>query len=115
MESMAGPVFTIGGRVPIDQFVKLKATFDAVSGVKDWMLHDLRRTMAKGLERHGALPHVADLVLSHTPGAKRGIAGVYLRHGYAAEKRDTLERWGGHPSGLPQGGLENVVPLRSGI
>lgn len=62
--------------------------------VVPWTLHDLRRTAATMMaDRLGVLPHVIEAVLNHVSGHKAGIAGVYNRAAYVAEKRDALERW----------------------
>ncbi len=66
---------------------------EAGGKVKPWRLHDLRRTLATRLGDMGALPHVVESVLNHVSGHRAGVAGVYNRAAYAAEKRDALDRW----------------------
>ena len=44
----------------------------------------------------GVLPHVIEAVLNHVSGHKAGVAGIYNRSTYAAEKRAALELWGAH-------------------
>ena len=39
----------------------------------------------------GVLPHVVEAVLNHISGQKRGVAGIYNRSTYAAEKRAALD------------------------
>lgn len=58
-----------------------------------WTLHDIRRTVATGLQRLGVRFEVTEAVLNHISGAKGGIAGVYQRHDWKAEKRAALEAW----------------------
>ncbi len=58
-----------------------------------WRLHDLRRTAATRMADLGVLPHVVEAVLNHTSGHKAGVAGVYNRASYAAEKRAALALW----------------------
>jgi hypothetical protein len=41
----------------------------------------------------GVLPHVVEAVLNHISGHKAGVAGIYNRAVYAAEKREALDRW----------------------
>ena len=50
-------------------------------------LHDLRRTLATGMQRLGIPPHVTEAVLNHKSGTIKGVAAVYARHDYADEKR----------------------------
>jgi hypothetical protein len=52
----------------------------------------------------GVLPHVVEAVLNHISGHKAGVAGVYNRSSYAAEKRAALELWASHVAGLVEGG-----------
>jgi integrase len=73
---------------------------DDVCGVTDWRIHDLRRTVATGMEKLGITLQVVEAILGHTSGSKGGIVGVYQRHNYADEKRAALEAWGAHVSSL---------------
>lgn len=61
---------------------------------KAWTLHDLRRTMTTVMSEQGlAQPHIVEAVLNHVSGHKGGVAGVYNRATYAAEKRAALDAW----------------------
>ncbi len=60
-----------------------------------WTLHDLRRTLATGLQRLGVRLEVTEAVLNHVSGTRAGIVGVYQRHDWAQEKRAALEFVGG--------------------
>jgi hypothetical protein len=44
----------------------------------------------------GTQPHVIEAVLNHVSGHKGGVAGIYNRSTYAAEKRAALELWASH-------------------
>ena len=61
--------------------------------VQHWTLHDLRRTLATGLQRLGVRLEVTEAVLNHISGSRAGIVGVYQRHDYFAEKRKALDAW----------------------
>jgi hypothetical protein len=61
-----------------------------------WTLHDLRRTVATGLQRLGVRLEVTEAVLNHISGSRGGIAGVYQRHDWAAEKRAARDAWADH-------------------
>jgi hypothetical protein len=61
-----------------------------------WTVHDLRRTVATGLQRLGVRLEVTEAILNHLSGSRGGIAGVYQRHDWAEEKRAALEAWGAH-------------------
>jgi hypothetical protein len=80
--------------------------------VTDWTLHDIRRTVASGLQRLGVRLEVTEAVLNHKSGSTAGIVGVYQRHDYADEKRDALARWADYVDALVSGQKANVVALR---
>src|SRR3954449_2600424 len=44
----------------------------------------------------GIAPHVADKILNHQAGTISGVAAVYQRHDFLAERQEALERWGSH-------------------
>jgi integrase len=59
-----------------------------------WRLHDLRRTMSTMMhDRLGIAPHIVEAVLNHVDGHRRGVAGVYNRASYSAEKAGALATW----------------------
>ena len=58
-----------------------------------WRLHDLRRSVVTHMAEIGIQPHVIEAVVNHISGHKGGVAGVYNRATYAAEKRAALDRW----------------------
>lgn len=58
-----------------------------------WTLHDIRRTVATGLQRVGVRFEVTEAVLNHVSGSKGGIAGVYQHHDWKEEKRAALDAW----------------------
>lgn len=93
---------------------KSKAALDAAAGVTGWRLHDLRRTLATGMQRLGMRLEVTEAVLNHISGSRAGIVGVYQTHDWLDEKRAALEAWGEHVRRLAEGGAAagNVVALR---
>ena len=82
-------VFAINGTKPITAWSSPKIALDAASGVTGWRIHDLRRTVATGMQKLGIPLPVTEAVLGHTSGFRGGIVGVYQR---AA----ALEAWGKH-------------------
>ena len=94
-------------------FSSAKEKLDKASGVTDWTLHDLRRTTATRMADLGVQPHIVEAVLNHVSGHKGGVAGVYNRSTYAAEKRAALVLWGNHIRILlAKAGGANVTKLR---
>lgn len=78
-----------------------------------WTLHDIRRTVATGLQRLGVRFEVTEAVLNHVSGARGGIAGVYQRHDWKAEKRTALDAWAAMVDGIVTGkARDNVVAIR---
>jgi integrase len=77
-------------------FSRAKQRLDEAISIADWTLHDLRRTMATRMADLGVQPHVIEAILNHVSGHKAGVAGVYNRSTYAAEKRAALDLWGAH-------------------
>jgi integrase len=63
------------------------------AGGTDWVVHDLRRSVATGLQRLGVRLEVTEAVLNHVSGSRGGIVGVYQKHKYTDEKRQALQQW----------------------
>ena len=77
----------------ISGFSKLKRRLDSLSGVRDWRLHDLRRTTASGMEGLGTDPLTIHGVLNHKLG---GLSEVYLRAELQERKAKALQNWADH-------------------
>ena len=96
-----GPlVFTLLGTKSFQDFTHAKRRLDQLSGVTSWRLHDLRRTCVSGMARLGIAPHVADKILNHQAGTISGVAAIYQRHEFLAERQTALDLWGTHVSQL---------------
>ena len=89
-------VFSLLGTKPFQEFSRAKSVLDQLSGVSGWRLHDLRRTCVSGMARLGIAPHVADKILNHQSGTISGVAAVYQRHDFLAERQVALDLWGAH-------------------
>ncbi len=116
--SPKGLVLTTTGKTSISGFSRAKKRLDelmlrrlretalrngdSVDDVKliPWRIHDLRRTVATGLQRLLVRLEVTEAVLNHVSGSRAGVVGIYQRHDWADEKRDALERWGEHVWGV---------------
>jgi integrase len=88
-------VFGVGAN-GLGAWSKHKAALDVACGVKGWTIHDLRRTVATRMADIGIQPHIIEAVLNHVSGHKAGVAGIYNRSTYAAEKRAALDAWANH-------------------
>lgn len=124
IQSRAGYLFTTTGDSPVSGFTRAKGRLDKLMveissegqlepiAIDAFTLHDLRRTAATGMAGLGFPPHVVEAVLNHRSGTRRGVAGVYNRFDYAAEKRDALEAWGRYVLALVEGQSGNVVQMQ---
>ena len=65
----------------------------------DWHMHDFRRTGVTVLASVGVSPHVADRILNHVGGSIRGVAAVYQRHDFLAERKSAMDIWASHVFG----------------
>ena len=59
----------------------------------DWRFHDFRRSGVTALAGLGFAPHVCDRLLNHVTGAIQGVAAVYQRAEFLAERKAALETW----------------------
>jgi integrase len=85
---------------PINSWGRAKARLDEDAPIYPWRIHDLRRSVATGLQKLKIPLTVTEAILGHTGGSRAGVVGIYQRHDYADEKRAALEAWGAHLMGL---------------
>ncbi|MCH8113061.1 MAG: tyrosine-type recombinase/integrase [Proteobacteria bacterium] len=104
--------FTSNGKTPFSGFSKAKKRLDELSGVTDWRLHDIRRTVTSGMAQLGIAPHVADKILNHQSGTISGVAAVYQRHEFLDDRKTALNAWGNYvQSLLEKSDRDNVVNI----
>ena len=105
-------VFTTTGKAPVSGFSHAKTRLDALivnERIKlaaeagkttellvPWRIHDLRRTGVTAMARLGVRWEVADRILNHVSGAIHGVAAIYQRHEYLAEREAALKLWAEH-------------------
>jgi integrase len=121
----SGFVFTTSGDAPISGWSRMKARLDKLMAevaqeergeeviIPHWTLHDIRRTVATGMQRLGVKMEVTEKVLNHTSESFGGIKAVYQLHEYDKEKRDALEAWANYIDNLLTGDADNVLPFRA--
>ena len=126
-------VFSTTGRTPVSGFSRAKAAIDDFIaerlqeaaeargddpkdvGHADWVLHDLRRTVATNLQKLGVRLEVTEAVLNHVSGSGAGIVGVYQRHEWAVEKRAALDAWARRLDAIVTGAAaSNIVSISAG-
>jgi integrase len=91
---------------------RAKQRLDDVAGVTGWRLHDLRRVARSLMARAGVCHEVAEAVLGH---ALPGVAGIYNRHAYDAEKAHALRELAALIERIVQGQADNVVAMREAV
>jgi integrase len=111
-------VFSLNGRTPFANVGRTKPRLDDKVGeilgerANSWRLHDIRRSVATGLQRLDARLEVIEAVLGHVAGSRAGIVGIYQKHRFEAETRMALVAWGQHVERLISSNASStVVPL----
>jgi integrase len=90
-------VFSLDGYRPIGGFVRAKHNLDRRMKPKSaFVLHDLRRTCAAGMQRLGIRAEVIEKALNHISGVYRGVSGIYQVDPLSEGKRLAFEAWGTH-------------------
>jgi integrase len=123
MPDDGGLVFTTNGRTPVSGWSRMKRRLDAAMlaitrkersahfTIPPWRLHDLRRTAVTGMAELGVPPHVVELVVNHISGHRAGVAGTYNKAELIDDRREALERWANHLTGLIAPKSDKVVRL----
>jgi integrase len=91
-------VFAGDGGKPIDGSSHTKDQIQAAlsrssTNIRDWRFHDFRRTGVTALAGLNVAPHIADKLLNHVTGSIQGVAAVYQRHEFMAERKAALDAW----------------------
>jgi integrase len=122
-----GSAFVFPGRTPdgpITTYPAIKAGLDAAIRTKreslglpdipHWQFHDFRRSGVTALADLGVAPHVADRLLNHVSGTLRGVAAVYQRSEFLAERERALTLWAVHVLSCAEGRerAADVIPLK---
>jgi integrase len=82
-------IFTSDGKCGLGGISRRKSQFDDRCGVKDWVIHDLRRTARSLMSRAGVSPDHSERCLGHK---LKGVRGVYDRHEYIPEMAIAYEK-----------------------
>jgi integrase len=108
------------GRGGYASWSKAKKKLDGELKIKDWTLHDIRRTVRTGLGGLGVTPWVAEAVLNHLPPRlirTYAVSGqeneTNLDRRLEVEKRAALDSWANHLAvATAQANGANVTTLR---
>ncbi|MEO6152946.1 MAG: tyrosine-type recombinase/integrase [Croceibacterium sp.] len=102
-------VFTTNGETPVSGFSRAKARLDKAMkaveaddardgereplAIEQFVIHDTRRTFARGCQRAGTPPEVVERLLGHRTETESGVKGVYQVYAYEPERRAALDKW----------------------
>jgi len=97
---------------------RCKARLDEGIKIDAWTPHDFRRTLSTRMHDSkedgglGIQPHVVEAVINHISGHKGGVAGVYNKAAYFAEKKQALALWADLLVATVEGRGTNVVKMQ---
>jgi integrase len=106
-----GPLFGRGGG-RYTGFQGFKRTLNKRCNVAEWVLHDIRRSVATGMADLGIQPHIIEAALNHISGHKAGVAGIYNRSSYEREVRNALALWADHIASIVSGEERKTIPFQ---
>ncbi len=113
-----GPFVFSSGDTPVSGHSKAKKRLDKSiaaandgQALKEFVVHDLRRSFATGLQRLGIAMEVTEHCLNHKGESFAGIRGVYQRHDYRIEMRRALEQWANHLDALTSGQMKEPAKV----
>lgn len=114
-----GFLFTTTGKTSVSGYSRAKSRLDAIltklnggEELEHWTLHDLRRTLATGMQKLGVRFEVTEAILNHVGQSKSGVAGIYQKHDWTVERRAALQAWSDNIEQLVSGAHEtNIVQL----
>jgi integrase len=89
---------------------RYKDALDARSGVREWTLHDIRRTLSTRLHDLGVAPHVVEQILNHQ-GHRGQVGGTYNKSFYEREVRGALALWEDRVRSIVEGGERKVLHM----
>jgi integrase len=75
----------------------MQVPVDRAAGVRDWTLHDLRRTTAARMAGTATPPQIVLALLNHRPPV---LVRTYQVADREDEKRAAWERWAGHVAAI---------------
>ena len=123
--NLPGLAWSIVEKIPPDDSGRLfggfnnwhraKAVLDERCQVKQWRLHDLRRTAATRMADIGIQPYIIEAVLNHVSGHKAGVAGVYNRSAYTREVKNALAAWADHVASITSGEERKILQFPAEI
>lgn len=121
-------IFTTNGETPVSGFSRAKRRLDvAVAKIlaadaedagettpklNPFVIHDLRRTFARGCQKLGYPPEIVERLLGHVTDTESGLKGVYQTYGFEPERVEATNKWADRVRRIVDGCSARVVKLR---
>ena len=91
-------IFTTDGKVPTRLGSKIQTKLRTIADIPQWQFHDFRRSFSTHMheaviEGMADQHFVIEACLNHRDGTRQGVAGVYNRAQYRAQKQTVLQAW----------------------
>jgi integrase len=104
-------VFSLSGVGPINNWARGKKRLSKAARLAEgsWRIHDIRRSVASGMQRLGVRTEAIERALGHHSGTFKGIIGVYQTDPLEHEVRAALQRWADHVEELVSGSRSSKV------
>jgi integrase len=113
-------VFSTTGTTAVSGWSRAKRILDAAATKSNngtplapWRVHDLRRSVATGLQRLGTGLQTIEAVLGHVTGSRSGVVGTYQRYAFEPEARAALQTWGEHIGRIVSTGPASAKALKA--
>lgn len=94
-----------------EEAVEAKDDPDAVK-LAPFVIHDTRRSIARGCQRLGIAPEVTERMLSHIAEVDRGLKGTYQVYKHEPERIAATNRWARELDRIASGGTAKVITMR---
>jgi integrase len=106
--------FVFGQRAGFQAWAVGKQALDRRLDIAPWVVHDIRRSVATGMNEIGIQPHIVEAILNHAT-FRKGVAAIYNRASYERDMRTALALWADHVRALVEGEERKIIPypLRS--
>lgn len=126
-EDGADFIFTTNSKTAVSGFSRAKARLNAAmakinaeeaedkglepQAIKPFVIHDTRRTFARGCQKGGTPPEVVERLLGHVSDVKSGLKGTYQTYEFEPERIEAMNKWADSLLSIANGGAR-VVMLR---
>jgi hypothetical protein len=113
-------LFSTNGETPSSGFSRAKGRIDELMAsyaakedktIEPFVIHDLRRTVAKGMAKLGVALPVIERCLNHISGSFAGVVGVYQQFEYTDEKRAAFNAWAARVEAIVSGKPAKVIEM----